>query len=74
MHQSTTKEYDLLANLKGAAKMRDRLSHHFWSTNHYMVFLTIQDDLPKLKDYVHRLSAILALSCAAECKWLPGCR
>lgn len=62
IEQVSTKEYDLLANLRGAAKMRDRLIHHFWSANHHIVFLAIQHDLPKLKDYVHRLDTRLALS------------
>jgi len=62
IEQVSTQTYDLLANLREVARMRDRLIHHFWATKHDVVFLTIQDDLPKLKDYIHRLEAVLALS------------
>jgi uncharacterized protein with HEPN domain len=62
IEQVSTEKYDLLANLKDAAKMRDSPIHHFWATKHDIVFSTIQNDLPKLKDFVYRLGAILALS------------
>ncbi|MBN3791606.1 HepT-like ribonuclease domain-containing protein [Burkholderia sp. Ac-20353] len=56
----STGEYDLLANLTQAARMRDRMIHCFWDTDHDKVFVTIRDDLPKLKDSIHRLGATLA--------------
>ncbi|KVT39980.1 DUF86 domain-containing protein [Burkholderia ubonensis] len=56
----STGEYDLLANLTGAARMRDRMIHRFWDTDHDKVLVTIRDDLPKLKDFIRRLVATLA--------------
>ncbi|MGU7774442.1 HepT-like ribonuclease domain-containing protein [Burkholderia sp. MR1-5-21] len=60
IEQVSTNEYDLLANLTEAARMRDRMIHRFWDTNYRTVFETICNDLPKLTGYINRLGATLA--------------
>ncbi|RQS67503.1 DUF86 domain-containing protein [Burkholderia sp. Bp8963] len=60
IEQSSTGEYDLLANLTQAARMRDMMIHRFWDTDYDVVILTIRDNLPELKDSIHRLGATLA--------------
>ena len=44
---------------KEMAGMRDKITHHYFGVDYEAVFLTIQDELPELKQDIYELLAII---------------
>lgn len=57
-----TAAYDLVATLRAVRQMRDKLIHHYWKLDPRIVFQTVVQDLPALKNAIERLRLILTLS------------
>ena len=44
-------------NWSGVMRMRDKIAHHYFEVDTDVVFLTVQEDIPKMKDVIARMIA-----------------